>query len=64
MGAMLMKRRKMMVRLRKWKHKRLMFIYYNEVRDELLIIGKQQQQQLVTLADYQQKGVNTTADLS
>ena len=41
MGAMLMKRRKMMVRLRKWKHKRLMFRYYNEVRDEL-IIGKQQ----------------------
>lgn len=32
-----------MVRLRKWKHKRMMFIYYNEVRDEL-IIGKLQQQ--------------------
>jgi hypothetical protein len=44
MGAMLMKRRKMMVRLRKWKHKRMMIIYDNEVRDELLIIGKQRQQ--------------------
>lgn len=63
MGAMLMKRRTMMVRLRKWKHKRMMFIYYNEVRDELLLL-ENNNNNMMTLADYQQKDVNTTADLS